>query len=98
MEACPPRLKTPTRYPVRPRLRVGIAFSVSGLEGSGGSTVVLDSATLPATTATPSTLDFIRKLRREELGVSVKKPPESSCYACPENSRNIPPRLSEVAN
>src|SRR5271165_1881388 len=35
--AWPPRLKIPTRYPVLPRLRVGMAFGVAGFEGSVGS-------------------------------------------------------------
>src|ERR1039458_4316232 len=47
---------------------MGIAFSVAGLAGSGGSTVAALPAILPATTATPSTLDVFRKLRREESG------------------------------
>src|ERR1700691_1417580 len=71
-----------------------MAFSVAGFEGSGGSTAAPDSATLPATTATPSTLDFLRKLRREVPGVSIK-PPKSPCYARAKDPRNLCPRSRE---
>src|SRR5271157_448294 len=62
--AWPPRLKIPTRYPVLPRLRVGMAFGVAGFEGSDGSVVaeagMADCAMRPAVTAVP----VLRKSRR----------------------------------
>src|SRR3954447_19073754 len=63
--AWPPSEKTPTLYPVRPRLRVGMAFMVTGLEGSAGSDLLEVTANAvgvsSAAVAAPPTF---RKLRR----------------------------------
>src|SRR4051794_41779366 len=63
--AWPPSEKMPTLYPVRPRLRVGMAFMVTGLEGSAGSDLLGVTANAvgvsSAAVAAPPTF---RKLRR----------------------------------
>src|ERR1019366_8641416 len=74
MEACPPRLKMPGRWPVRPRLRVGMAPAVAGLNGAfvGAAEAAADAAAvsgsrLPASAPAVTAPVVLRKLRREAV-------------------------------
>src|ERR1035438_6057654 len=79
--ACPPRLKIPGRCPVRPRLRVGMAPAVAGLNGilalsDVGAEVdaeavaeveatAVSASRLPARAPAVTAPEVLRKLRRD---------------------------------
>src|SRR5271165_6425056 len=71
-EACPPRLKMPTLYPVLPRLRVGMA---SGrVDSAGAAAAAVDSlgrAAEPRTAAVITPLDLRNVLRLLRDGLPV---------------------------
>ena len=99
MAAWPPRLKRPARYPVRPRLRVGMASGVAGFEGSGGSADAVRLSRPPATSPAVATPVCFRKLRREEAGFL-----ESSFMAHPlpdfrrSNQRLVSLTIRQISN
>src|ERR1700727_2438752 len=64
--AWPPSAKTPTLWPVLPRLRVGIASWVRGLLGIGQDLVSAEAVwgSAPARAAAAATVPPLRKARR----------------------------------
>src|SRR5579872_2697588 len=78
---CPPTLKMPTLYPVRPRLRVGMASCDRGLLGMGQVFVSARPCAAPVSTAAAAAAVLpLRNARRSGLagrsnGLAIRAPP-----------------------